>query len=354
MAVAKRRCDLLIDCPQTRTADFLGISRRNPGGVGLRLRGEMRRQLGAAIVGRGPGQTFGQVVREFGEIGHDAGERPVGEGDGVRPRRRREPAQHDVDAGRLVLAVPFGRQAAREAEAARSGMRRHDPDDRAAPRRGSARGRSRVDRRRPAWSRPGPCRAGPGRRPPTSPACSDEARRIGQSREARAHGRGGLDGGPGQRRIAQRRAELAAARADIEQPADIGHGAGAPAAPRARHSPTCRWPRHRARADRCRAVGRQEHEETTRQTRGERQHVTANCSRPSRAAGCGRQRPVFYIRTPRPMRSRVTAAGGRSPGSRVFAFDHLPRNLSAPSGTSVASSPLTVAGAAAELHRVPF
>src|SRR5882757_5338888 len=57
----------------------------------------------------------------------------------------------------------------------------------------------------------------------------------------------------------------------------------------------------------------------------------------------------FYIRTPRPMRSRVTAAGGRSPGSRVAALDRLPRHLSAPSGISVASSPLTVAGAAAAL-----
>jgi hypothetical protein len=62
----------------------------------------------------------------------------------------------------------------------------------------------------------------------------------------------------------------------------------------------------------------------------------------------------FYIRTPRPMRSRVTATGGRSPGLRVVALDHLPRHLSAPSGISVASSPLTVAGAAAESYRVPF
>src|SRR5260370_22826763 len=49
------------------------------------------------------------------------------------------------------------------------------------------------------------------------------------------------------------------------------------------------------------------------------------------------------------MRSRVTAAGGRSPGSRVVAFNGLPRHLPVPSGISAKSSPLTVAGAAAEL-----
>ena len=41
------------------------------------------------------------------------------------------------------------------------------------------------------------------------------------------------------------------------------------------------------------------------------------------------QRPDSYVyaRTPRPTRSRVTVAGGRSPGSRVAAFGHLPRIL---------------------------
>jgi len=76
--------------------------------------------------------------------------------------------------------------------------------------------------------------------------------------------------------------------------------------------------------------------------------VTATCRGSARR--WGRARATFYIRTPRPTRSRVTAASGRSPGLRVIAFDHLPRNLAEPSGDSVESLPLTVAGAAAALH----
>jgi hypothetical protein len=38
------------------------------------------------------------------------------------------------------------------------------------------------------------------------------------------------------------------------------------------------------------------------------------------------------IGTPRPTRSRVTMTGGRSPGSRVVASVHLPRNVRVPSG----------------------
>jgi hypothetical protein len=53
-------------------------------------------------------------------------------------------------------------------------------------------------------------------------------------------------------------------------------------------------------------------------------------------------------RTPRPTRSRVTVAGGRSPGSRVAVSGRLPRSI-APSGTMAGHSPLTVAGAAAAL-----
>ncbi len=70
---------------------------------------------------------------------------------------------------------------------------------------------------------------------------------------------------------------------------------------------------------------------------------------PRHAASSGRRQVGCYIGTPRPMRSRVTAAGGRSPGLRVPAFARLPRNLTVPSGILVESSPLTVAGAATEL-----
>jgi hypothetical protein len=55
-----------------------------------------------------------------------------------------------------------------------------------------------------------------------------------------------------------------------------------------------------------------------------------------------------FARTPRPTRSRVTVAGGRSPGSRVAVSGRLPRSI-APSGTMAGHSPLTVAGAAAAL-----
>ena len=128
---------------------------------------------------------------------------------------------------------------------------------------------------------------------------------------------------------------------------------GGPAAPQPQRSPTCRWPRHRARADRCRIVGQEHQEELTRQTRG-RRHTSPRTVVTCTARRLRAAKASFYIRTPRPMRSRVTATGGRSPGLRVVALDHLPRHLSAPSGISVASSPLTVAGAAAESNRVPF
>jgi hypothetical protein len=64
------------------------------------------------------------------------------------------------------------------------------------------------------------------------------------------------------------------------------------------------------------------------------------------AARCDRS---GHIRTPRLLRPRVTSCGGRSPGSRVIAVDHLPRSTQAPSGNEVVGSPLTVAGAAAAL-----
>jgi hypothetical protein len=42
-------------------------------------------------------------------------------------------------------------------------------------------------------------------------------------------------------------------------------------------------------------------------TRGERSYVTASRSRPASFRCCERRTVDFYIRTPRPMRSRVTA-----------------------------------------------
>jgi hypothetical protein len=54
-------------------------------------------------------------------------------------------------------------------------------------------------------------------------------------------------------------------------------------------------------------------------------------------AVCGSREPTVLdidARTPRPTRSRVTVSGGRSPGSRVAVFDHLPRNVVVPSGNA--------------------
>src|SRR4029077_11306339 len=90
---------------------------------------EMALELGAAQIARGPAKTVGEIGGESAEVLDDAGEGPVGEGDVMRSRRRPQARHHDVDAGSLVLAVPFGGQTARKAEAARSGMRRHDPND---------------------------------------------------------------------------------------------------------------------------------------------------------------------------------------------------------------------------------
>ena len=90
------------------------------------------------------------------EIGHDAGEGPIGEGDMRRMRRGTRPRIVMSMPG-LVLAMPFGQQAAGEAEAARSGTPAR-PRRRCAPTPCSAQGTLRDDRRRPAWSRPARCR----------------------------------------------------------------------------------------------------------------------------------------------------------------------------------------------------
>src|SRR5471032_849127 len=45
------------------------------------------------------------------------------------------------------------------------------------------------------------------------------------------------------------------------------------------------------------------------------------------APACAGNVAKIYTRTPRPMRSRVTADSGRSPGLRVVALDHLPRTV---------------------------
>jgi len=185
----------------------------------------MALELGAAQVVRGPAKAIGEIGGESVEVLHDAGERPVGERDVMRPRRRREPCHHDVDAGSFVLAVPIGRQAAGEAEAARSGMRRHDPDDAAPCPAAAARekGFELIEEGRHGRGQDRVVAAC--RQVGRLPSGGDHARRMAEAAKARAHGRGGFDGGPWQRGIAERPTELPAAGADIEQPADFRYGA---------------------------------------------------------------------------------------------------------------------------------
>jgi len=61
-------------------------------------------------------------------------------------------------------------------------------------------------------------------------------------------------------------------------------------------------------------------------------------------------------RSPVSSRTRKgTAATGRSPGSRVIAFARLPEKVYPPfSGIWSIGSPVTVAGTAPDLNRLPF
>ena len=71
----------------------------------------------------------------------------------------------------------------------------------------------------------------------------------------------------------------------------------------------------------------------------------------SLASSPRRETGLAAIGRPRPMRSRVSTIDGRSPGSRVLAKRRLP---GFPVTMLASRSPLTVAGAAAVFHRVPY
>src|SRR5215469_9962629 len=93
----------------------------------------------------------------------------------------------------------------------------------------------------------------------------------------------------------------------------------------------------------------------------DRQHVTPQRRKPSPSPRfwliAGPPSPwdrennrTKFVRTPRPTRSRVTVAGGRSPGSRVVVFRPPSQECQSLSvAKSARDSPLTVAGAAAAL-----
>jgi hypothetical protein len=185
-----------------------------PARIARRLAREMRCEVGPAAFR--PSQPVGQIGCEPLDVGHDARERPVRKRDRGWLRGQRKSAEHDVDAGRLVLAVPLCRKAAREAHPARAVLRRHDPDDGAA-RPGEASREKCVrllPRRCDIGGEHGVVRArGHVRR---IPSAGKHMRAVIEAREPRAHACRGLDRGPAAVRHAQGAPELPAARADIE------------------------------------------------------------------------------------------------------------------------------------------
>src|SRR5215475_4037575 len=94
--------------------------------IALRLADKMRGHLRTAALW--PFQPVGKINRERFDIGDDARECPLHKRDRLWLRRRRKAAERDVNARRLVLAVPRRRKAAGEAHPARSVLCRHDPN----------------------------------------------------------------------------------------------------------------------------------------------------------------------------------------------------------------------------------
>ncbi len=120
--------------------------------------------------------------------------------------------------------MPFAGQAAREAEAAGTGLRRDHPGDVAA-----RPGAAACEERDRLGERPGHVggehRVGASvRQIGLPPACRHEGRRRRERPQAGLHDRRRLDRDPGRAGIAQGRAELPAAGADIEEVADPRQG----------------------------------------------------------------------------------------------------------------------------------
>ena len=293
----------------------------------------MRAHSSAAIIGSGPTKAVGQVGGEFVEIGNDAGECPVGERDVSWHRRWRQATQNDIDPGRFVFAVPFEGKAAGKAQPTRPCVRRHDPDDRPPgptpaarqERLGFIHGRGHGRRQHGIVAF--------GRHAGFMPASRHKLWRVIERGKSQSHAGRRLDRSPSAGRIAQRVPELATARTDIEEIADRGH---MPAYQRSDLGNVIRGVDRRGvkrqRIDLAPLPGgirrRKRQEENSQRP----SHVTANCSQRTPCRWTRMESGGVYIRTPRPMRSRVTTAGGRSPDSRVNAYDHLPRNQKVPSG----------------------
>lgn len=293
----------------------------------------MRAHSSATIIGNRPSEAVGQVGGKLVEVGNDAGECPVGERNMPWHRRRRQAAKDDIDAGRFIFAMPFEGKAAGKAQSPRPGVRRHDPDDRPPGPTPAARqeclgfihGRGHGCRQYGVVAFGGHAGFMPARR--------HKLRRMIERGKPQPHAGRRLDRRPSTLRFAQRVPELAATSADIEQIADHGHTA----ADQRRHLGNVvrgvdRRGVKRQRIDLTPLPGGIMRKKRQEENSQRPSHVTANCSQQTPCRWPRMESGGVYIRTPRPMRSRVTTAGGRSPGSRVNAFDHLPRNPKAPSG----------------------
>src|SRR3989442_6767600 len=119
--------------------------------IALRLANKMRGHFRMAALW--PSQPVGKINRERFDIGDDTRECPLRKRDRPWLRRRRKAAEHDVNARRLVLAVPRRWKAAGEAHPMRPMLRWHDmgrmgcASPAAFQRRGTARTRDRKSTR---------------------------------------------------------------------------------------------------------------------------------------------------------------------------------------------------------------
>ena len=183
----------------------------------------MREEIGTSNIVRRPAQAVGEIRGEARHVGRDQGEGPVCDGDRCRGLFGRQLREDDVDAGRLVFAMPFCGEASGEAETARAILSGNDPHDVAGrpaaaclqkafcsrQRCGDVRREDGVVRFR--------CDLG------VFPAVGQDHRWV-EVGETCAHRRRRLDARPEAIPFAHRCAELSASGADIEQIADCQRG----------------------------------------------------------------------------------------------------------------------------------
>ena len=297
------------------------------------MRAHVRATASAATRGGRRGSSASSL-----DLGDDPRERPFGERDRSAACAEGASREHDVDTGRFILAVPCRREGIRRNTSRAGRVAPGRPKPRCdAPRPDNAEECSGSSMRRGMLAaRTVSCPPG-GTSAASQSAAAMAAGRIIEACKPRPHASRGsiaVHRPPGVRSAYR----VPAPGADVEQiagrerrPADERRNAG-------RRNRRCRYRRikleridRRARAGEvARGLGlggRRGQDQSTRARRNLRQrsrHRELSPLAPYRLRG---RWPVrVYIRTPRPMRPRVTTAGGRSPGSRVLAVDHLPKN----------------------------